>query len=259
MALATHLKNHRKSKGWTQAELAERLGVSRAQIGSYEEGRAEPKLDTLKAMAQLFACSIDSLVGDASRTTEDLSGQKLRILTVAVDSISGRERVSVVPIKAAAGYLGGYGDLDFIDALPQFALPLPEFAPEETRRVFQIQGDSMLPILPGSYVISSYVQDWRTIKTNECYVFLTQEQGVVFKRAINRIAESGCVDLVSDNPIYAPYSVHVDELIEVWKVQGFIQLDLNAKSSMDQVILARLENLQREVVALRQSLGQHVA
>ena len=81
----------------------------------------------------------------------------------------------------------------------------------------------------------------------------------MFKRAINRIAENGCVDLVSDNPIYSPYSVHVDELIEVWKVQGFIQLDLNAKPSMDQVILARLENLQSEVHALRRSLNQNVA
>jgi phage repressor protein C with HTH and peptisase S24 domain len=178
---------------------------------------------------------------------------------VAVDPKEGRERVTVVPVKAAAGYLGGYGDLDFIEALPQFALPLPEFAHEETRRVFQIQGDSMLPVLPGSYVISSYVQDWRSIKTNECYVFLTQEQGVVFKRAVNRIEASGHVDLVSDNPIYEPYSVHVDDLIEVWKVQGFIQLDLNARPSMDQVILARLENLQSEVHALRRSLNQHVA
>lgn len=259
MTLAEHLKNHRKAKGWTQSQLADRLGISRAQVGSYEEGRAEPKLDTLKAMAQLFACSIDSLVLGEARSPQELSGQKLRILTVAVDSEAGRERVTVVPVKAAAGYLGGYGDLDFIEALPQFGLPLPEFAQEETRRVFQIQGDSMLPVVSGSYVISSYVQDWRSIKTNELYVFLTQEQGVVFKRAINRIAENGCVDLVSDNPIYSSYSVHVDELIEVWKVQGFIQLDLNAKPSMDQVILARLENLQSEVHALRRSLNQNVA
>jgi hypothetical protein len=186
------------------------------------------------------------LVSGEARTTQELSGQRLRVLTVAVDPEAGKERVTVVPVKAAAGYLGGYGDLDFIEALPQFALPLPEFAQEETRRVFQIQGDSMLPVVSGSYVISSYV-------------FLTQEQGVVFKRAVNRIAESGYVDLVSDNPIYTPYSVHVDDLIEVWKVQGFIQLDLNAKPSMDQVILARLENLQSEVHALRRSLNQHVA
>jgi hypothetical protein len=53
--------------------------------------------------------------------------------------------------------------------------------------------------------------------------------------------------------------VHVDELIEVWKVQGFIQLDLTTKPNMDQVILARLENLQSEVHELRRSLNQHVA
>jgi len=67
MALAEQIKNHRKTKGWTQAQLAERLGLNRAQVGSYEEGRAEPKLDSLKAMAQLFACTIDALVsGDCA-------------------------------------------------------------------------------------------------------------------------------------------------------------------------------------------------
>ena len=47
--LALNMRWKRKSLGWTQEELAERLGVGRSVIGSYEEGRAEPRNAVLMA------------------------------------------------------------------------------------------------------------------------------------------------------------------------------------------------------------------
>ena len=265
MELAATLKTLRKKHEWTQQQLADRIGIKRSLVGAYEEGRAEPKLDTLMALARIFQTSLDTLVSGISskRTdaidTERLAGRKLRVLAVPIDPETNRERISLVPVKAAAGYLGGYGDIDFIEALPQFSLPIPELSTEETRRVFQIQGDSMLPFLPGSYVISSYVQDWRSIKTGELYVFLTQDQGVVFKRATNHIASTGEIELVSDNLIYAPYRVHVEDLLEVLKVQGSIQWDLSTLFGVDDIVLNRLDALQQEIRALRTELGKNVA
>jgi transcriptional regulator with XRE-family HTH domain len=265
MELAHTLKALRKKHGWTQQQLAERAGIKRSLVGAYEEGRAEPKLETLLAFSRIFQMSLDALVGGALPSAaaevdaERLAGRKLRVLAVPIDHETNRERISLVPVKAAAGYLGGYGDIDFVEALPQFSLPIPELSSEETRRVFQIQGDSMLPFLPGSYVISSYVQDWHSIKTGELYVFLTQDQGVVFKRASNHIRSSGEIELISDNPIYAPYRVHVEDLLEVWKVDGSIQWDLSPKLHGDDAVLTRLDALQQEVRALRTALNQNVA
>ena len=265
MELAHTLKALRKKHGWTQQQLAERAGIKRSLVGAYEEGRAEPKLETLLAFSRIFQMSLDALVGGALPSAaaevdaERLAGRKLRVLAVPIDPETNRERISLVPVKAAAGSLGGYGDIDFVEALPQFSLPIPELSSEETRRVFQIQGDSMLPFLPGSYVISSYVQDWHSIKTGELYVFLTQDQGVVFKRASNHIRSSGEIELISDNPIYAPYRVHVEDLLEVWKVEGSIQWDLSPKLRGDDAVLTRLDALQQEVRALRTALNQNVA
>lgn len=264
MYLSQNLKTLRKQKQWTQQQLAERVGIKRSLVGAYEEGRAEPKLDTLLALSEVFQVTLDQLVSSAIEgallPAERSSGKKLRVLTVATDGVSGKERVSVVPVKAAAGYLGGYGDIDFIEALPQFSLPLPEFAQEETRRVFQIQGDSMLPILPGSYAIASYIQDWRHIKSGELYVFLTQDQGVVFKRGYNFIDSHAELELHSDNAIYEPYRVHVDDIIEVWRVQGVIQWDFDApQASGDAAVISRLDELQKEVRSLRHELGKYVA
>jgi transcriptional regulator with XRE-family HTH domain len=41
---AKNLKALRKEKGWTQQELADRMGIKRAALGAYEEGRSEPRL-----------------------------------------------------------------------------------------------------------------------------------------------------------------------------------------------------------------------
>lgn len=59
---ARKLKMLRKSKGWTQDELANRLGVSRSKIGNYELGLREPGFEDLEAVADIFNCSIAFLI-----------------------------------------------------------------------------------------------------------------------------------------------------------------------------------------------------
>ncbi len=265
MNLDQTLKSMRKLNGWTQEQLARRVGLKRSLIGAYEEGRAEPKIESLLLFSKLFNLSIDDMisgrVGESRLISKDnnrLAGNKLRVLAISIDPKTNKEKVSLVPVKAAAGYLGGYGDIDFVEALPHFSLPMPEISSEQTRRVFQIQGDSMLPFLPGSYLISSYLQDWSGIRTGELYIFLTQEDGIVFKRAKNHILETGEIELISDNSIYEPYRVSVEDLLEVWKVEGNIQFDLSKQNPNDN-IANQLEGLQREVRSLRSALEKNVA
>lgn len=52
----------RRKKGWSQAELASRLHISPSTIGMYEQGRREPPIDILVAMAKEFDVSIDYLI-----------------------------------------------------------------------------------------------------------------------------------------------------------------------------------------------------
>ena len=51
----------RRQAGLNQAELARQLQVSPSAIGMYEQGRREPSLDTLVAMARIFGVSLDYL------------------------------------------------------------------------------------------------------------------------------------------------------------------------------------------------------
>lgn len=56
----------RESLGWTQEELALKLGITRAALSHYEKNRRNPDFDTMTELANLFDVSIDYLVGRTS-------------------------------------------------------------------------------------------------------------------------------------------------------------------------------------------------
>ena len=55
----SNLKFLRKAKGLTQDQLADKLGINRAMIGSYEENRAIPKLNAMQDIASRMCCRYD--------------------------------------------------------------------------------------------------------------------------------------------------------------------------------------------------------
>src|SRR5437773_9738819 len=113
-----------------------------------------------------------------------IKGSRLRVLATTVDN-NNKENIEVVPIKAKAGYKNGYADPDFIAKLPVFQLPI--LFNDRKYRMFQISGDSMLPVPDKSWVIGEYIENWYDIKDGHPYVFLTQDEGIVFKIAYNEL------------------------------------------------------------------------
>jgi len=57
---------HRKERGLSHEELAERIGVSRAAISFWESGKNVPSAEHVSAMAKLFKVSMDYLVGNTN-------------------------------------------------------------------------------------------------------------------------------------------------------------------------------------------------
>ena len=57
------LKRKREERRMSQTDLAERLGVSRQNISSYETGYKVPPLKVVVAAADLFRCSTDEMIG----------------------------------------------------------------------------------------------------------------------------------------------------------------------------------------------------
>lgn len=257
--IATNMKFLRKLKSWTQNDLAEELNIKRSLIGAYEEGRARPTYEVLYDLSKVFKYSIDQLITKDLRQTEkvplfsedqlksDVTGKNLRILAITVDK-KENENIEVIPVKAAAGYLNGYADPTFIKELNKFRLP---FLPAGTYRAFEIKGDSMLPILPGSVIVGEYIDNWKQIKDGHTYIVLSKHDGIVFKRVFNQVEENGTLILRSDNTSYPAYPIKIDEVLEVWKAVLNISY-LNKGSDMSfQNIMQLMQELKKDVEDLK--------
>ena len=78
--LGKRIKQLRKANNLTQADLAERIGVSLGAVKHWEQGRGEPNAAALIAIAVLFNVSTDYLVGRSALSSlviEDESTQKI--------------------------------------------------------------------------------------------------------------------------------------------------------------------------------------
>lgn len=224
--IASNLKFLRKKKGLTQQQFADALEIKRASVGAYEEDRAEPKYELLRKIAQFYDLTMDELANDVInekwRPQPKSNASNLRVLSITVDG-NERENIELVPVKASAGYLNGYGDPEYVAELPKFSLPMFN---QGTYRAFEIKGDSMLPLPSGSIIIGEYVENWHDIKPNQTYVVVSKEDGVVYKRVAYKFKEEKGLKLVSDNKTYEPYWVNTEDIIEIWKAKAFISTEL---------------------------------
>ncbi len=219
-----NLKFLRTELGLTQKQLAEKLGLKQAAIGAYEEERSTPPLVSLLDIAKIFKVNLDMLVShDLSRMSEKdrkgtSSSRGKEVLAITVDS-NNKENVELVTQKASAGYLSGYQDVEFVKDLPKISMPvLPK---NRTYRAFEIQGDSMLPIQPGSIIFGEYLEAISSVKNGKLYILVTKQDGIVFKRIFNFADDESKVLLVSDNRLYEPYSINADDVLEIWVAKAF--------------------------------------
>jgi transcriptional regulator with XRE-family HTH domain len=165
VSIGTNIKLLRKRLKMSQEEVAQALSWTRSTYSGYENGVAHPSLEGMVQLSDFYKVSIDVLLKkDFSQLSEkelnqllsgtnvDLKGQKLRVLTTVVDA-NDEELIELVPMKASAGYTSGYADPDYLKVLPTFYLPF--LSKQKKYRSFPIQGDSMPPVVEGSYVGST--------------------------------------------------------------------------------------------------------
>ncbi|MBC6400787.1 MAG: LexA family transcriptional regulator [Ekhidna sp.] len=238
--IPNNIKFLRKKNGFTQETFAKVLGINRPSIGAYEEGRADPRLTTLSKIAELFKVSVDELIHEDLTKKNRLPKDNVRILAVTVDN-ADNEYIQLVPIKAAAGYTGGFADPEYLTDLPRFHLPvLPKGG---TYRAFEISGDSMLPILSGSIIIGKYVEQLNDIKNGKTYVLVTKSEGIVYKRVFNYLDEKGKLFLVSDNKSYNAYEIQPGEIMEVWEAKAYISVEFPDQNSANELSIDQLMDM----------------
>lgn len=71
---AERIKALREARGWTQAELARRINITRNGVNSWEQGLSMPSPACLVDLARLFSVSTDYLLGVERLETVNVTG-----------------------------------------------------------------------------------------------------------------------------------------------------------------------------------------
>lgn len=249
MAIANqNLKYLRKLRGWTQEEFANKLRIKRSLLGAYEEERAEPRIDVLEVVCDIFKLTLDEIL------RKDLSDNKSNYMAKrrAMKLAAGRPDIPFVPVKAAAGYLAGYADPEFVDELNTFTLPMLAGG---NYRAFEIIGDSMLPTPSGSVIVGEKVDKIDELKNDSACIVVSRHEGIVYKRVQKHGRSKDKLTLVSDNPVYHPYTVKSEDVLEMWQAQMVIS-KANQQQRWDMGQLANIvSDLQEQVVSLKKKMN----
>ncbi|WP_344825297.1 XRE family transcriptional regulator [Rurimicrobium arvi] len=256
---AENVKFLRQRKKMSQEAMAETLGISRSKLNAHENGHTvNPPVEDLIRISEFFKISIDSLLKIEMAKLGELklreleagndvytAGKNIRVLAITVNK-DNKENIEYVPVKARAGYRSSYNDPEFIADLPKYSFP--GLSPNATYRMFPTVGDSMLPIPAGSDLITSYVQDWSGIRAGTlCVVILNGEQDFVFKKV--SFQKDGTLLLESLNEAYAPYTVQVSDVLEIWQFERFISKDIPDRAT-------DLDELKMMIADIKKTLGK---
>jgi hypothetical protein len=229
------------------------------------KGRRDVTIELLRKAVEKYKINpIYVYTGEGPMFMSEEDHTSFRLLTI-VTNTDEDERIVHVPVPAQAGYAGELSNPTFIQDLPTYTLPDYKYK-VGTHRSFDVAGDSMEPTLfEGDKVVCSFVEPalWESsVKNNYVYVVVTRAD-VLVKRVINHIKEKNTLTLVSDNQYYAPYTVNINELREIWyvraKVSPFLPSPQNIQNYLIEEIRELKKNLKQQtelIKALNQTIQQ---
>lgn len=251
-----NLRFLRKKMGLNQTQLSDLVRKAHTTIGNWENDVSEPNFTELIEILNIFEIGAHDLLykdlenaylnqenGTQKNQQESIPksipnsipnyslsvaaeppnhyGNVPQVVTV---DVHGDEKVALVPVKARAGYLLGYGDAEYISNLPVYSLPGLK---NGTYRMFEVNGYSMHPTFTEKdIVVCQFVENTRFLRNERVYVVITREHGIVIKRLLNTPQEPNKLVLSSDNNIesnnYPPIVIELSEILEIWQFKYLI-------------------------------------
>lgn len=216
------IREMRKKRGWTQDQLAEKLGTTKRTVVNYEAGKLIPE-SKMALLRHIF--------NDGMETVSTPEAVKVNYY----DEMS----VMYVPLinqYAYGGYSnGGYADPEYIESLPKIP-----FADDKEHRgeylCFEVKGDSMdngdasEAILERDILLCRNIRKdyWKSkLHINKWdFVIVHREKGILVKRIIDHNVEEGIITLHSLNDFYEDIEVSLADVSQILNI-----VDIQRKKS----------------------------
>ncbi|WP_075343067.1 helix-turn-helix domain-containing protein [Tenacibaculum agarivorans] len=179
-----NIKKIRGVKGLSQKSFAEIFDLKRATLGAYEEGRSEPKIETIIKIANYFSITIDSLLTSDLTVNELLRFKEDLILD---DNEYEKESLLSIPYvseKNIKGYCEYFDNVSFINDLPIISLPIDT---DEQLRAFTVTNLEMTDhdkgLYPKDIIIGQFIpkEEMMNFGNGEIVVAVLKEEIVVRK------------------------------------------------------------------------------
>ncbi|MFM7300535.1 MAG: hypothetical protein ACKO1R_05275, partial [Crocinitomicaceae bacterium] len=94
------------------------------------------------------------------------------------------------------------------------------------------------------------------LKSGTVCIVLTKNDGIVFKVVYNELQENKGFLLVSSNPVFEPFQVKVDEVIEIWKFVTLISSELPEGGMDSEDLVEGIKNIQKDVRVILNKLSK---
>jgi repressor LexA len=196
---AQRLRELRKQLGYSQAVLAQQLGVTQQAVGKWETGRCTPDPQTLARLAAFFNVTTDYLVGHAAARP-------------SVEQWHAADR-TLIPIIGTVR--AGYGALAFEEDHGEDYASVRD---PENYFYLLVKGDSMEPrIFEGDLAL---VRRQPTLESGELGVMVFGEGEGTLKKYIRR---GNAVILQPFNTAYAPQIIMGEDLEHLYIVGKVVE------------------------------------
>ncbi|WP_237275009.1 helix-turn-helix domain-containing protein [Tenacibaculum ovolyticum] len=213
-----NIKKIRGVKGLSQQAFAEVFDLKRATLGAYEEGRSEPKIDTIIKIANYFSISIGSML-----TSELTVNELLRFkgdLTVAAEVVK-KEAFTAVPCiteKNIKEYTQFYDKKNFINDLPVLQLPINK---EKVFRGYTVSSLEMTNhdkgLYPKDVVVGEFVPKEVIKKLNNGIVVLVLVEDALILRRLYVTKKE--VVLRADHKNIEDKKYELKDIKELWRIR----------------------------------------
>ncbi|MFY0686795.1 MAG: LexA family transcriptional regulator [Cyclobacteriaceae bacterium] len=241
-----NIKKIRQARKISQAEFASLFNLARPSIGAYEEGRSEPKIETLIQMANHFNISIDVLLNRELTVSDIYSFDKVNKKLDRVHNLKETSKrtasVPIVNINQYVDYLVNYQNNDFLKRLDLVGVPI---AAKGITRAFEHKGSEMEYQMHGLHHGDILFANSAVPANSDDLIgdvlVIVMNTGIVVRRLLK--IENGIMHLRADDPNYHVITCDTNEVFEIWRVTHVFSQHLHPPTRMEERLLRIEEEL----------------
>jgi transcriptional regulator with XRE-family HTH domain len=223
---AARIKQLRKQASLTQAQLATKVGLSRAAISQFEAGDSKPSVGTLVRLADALGINLNDLVSgtyqedrSALKKTDSVQTPGFLLAVVVVD-------LPFIPLNVRSSLTEGEGTVPRLDSFDTIRLHVSteeEAANYTDAIVIEVGEDNMEPLLhAGDKIIAWPVpqSEWDQIYNQVCVVAY---KDIVTIKAVreNELLTRDLLTLHAQNSVAGFLPVQRQQIKAIWRVEEF--------------------------------------